>query len=495
MGWQEDPVVQPAQASWQNDPIVSAPEQAPAPPQPGLIDRAVGIANLQHPLATPAAELVAHAATSSVAAPLAGLAGIAGTILPGPQGQGANWVEGVQQALTYQPRTEAGQAVQKAGSFLPGLIEKGADVAGQVASDVTAKLPGPLASAGPAVGAAVNTAVQMAPALLLRGPAGKVLGDGNRGSPAPVRTAGPAATAEETAAATERPAGLASVSKDAPTVEQLKTDARAAYKRAEDAGIELSEFSVKKLKGKILNEVGERVDPTLHPDTTAALKRIMDTKGAVSLGKLDQLRQIASDAKGSAKPADQRLAGKVVDAIDDYVDNISAKDVTKGDASGAAALKDARELYTRQKKGEQLEQMFEDAKTKAGANYSQSGLENALRSEFKALALNKKKLAKFTPEEQAAIKKVATDGRLLRTLGKLAPVGGMSQGLALIAASVQPLTLMTSLGSLAAREAATRATLRRATAASELVRRGPSKQMSVTDALAEKMKQREATTP
>jgi hypothetical protein len=442
-----------------------APAQAPAQ-QPGLIDRTVALANFTQPVATPIAEAGMHFATSGLAAPIAGLAGIAGSILPGPRGQGANWTEGVQQALTYQPRSQGGQAVQKIGSFLPGLISKGADVAGQGAADATGS---------PAVGAAVNTGVQMLPALLLRGRAGKVVENVNRSPPAPARAAGPAAATEEAATAAKRPAGLAGVSEAAPSVEQLKADASAAYKRAEDAGVRISEFSLKKLKGKILNELGERVDPTLHPDTTAALKRIADTKGEISLEKLDQLRQIANDAKGSAKPADQRLAGKIVDSIDEYIDHLGPKDITKGDPAGTKALVEARELYTRQKKGEQLDQMFEDAKTKAGANYSQSGLENALRGEFKALALNKKKLAKFTPEEQAAIKRVATDGRLLRTLGKLAPVGGMSQGLSLIAASVQPVTLLASLGSLVAREAATRATLSRANAASELVRRGPNR--------------------
>lgn len=47
-------------------------------------------------------------ASSMVAEPLSGLVGIAGTILPGPQGQGADWVNRTQEALTYTPRTEGG---------------------------------------------------------------------------------------------------------------------------------------------------------------------------------------------------------------------------------------------------------------------------------------------------------------------------------------------------------------------------------------------------
>jgi hypothetical protein len=67
-------------------------------------------------VAEPAMTLV----SSMIAEPLSGLAGIAGTLLPGPQGQGAEWVNDVQEALTYVPRTEHGQ---RALSGLAGLMQ------------------------------------------------------------------------------------------------------------------------------------------------------------------------------------------------------------------------------------------------------------------------------------------------------------------------------------------------------------------------------------
>src|SRR5260221_602904 len=51
-------------------------------------------------------ESALKAATSMVSTPLSGFAGIAGAVLPGPQGQGSNWVGKVQDALTYEPRTK-----------------------------------------------------------------------------------------------------------------------------------------------------------------------------------------------------------------------------------------------------------------------------------------------------------------------------------------------------------------------------------------------------
>ena len=42
-----------------------------------------------------------------------GLAGIAGSLLPGPQGQGAEWSKSIQEAGTYQPRSEGGSYVAR----------------------------------------------------------------------------------------------------------------------------------------------------------------------------------------------------------------------------------------------------------------------------------------------------------------------------------------------------------------------------------------------
>lgn len=56
-----------------------------------------------------AVEAAGTIGSAIVAEPVSGLAGIAGAILPGKEGQGADWVKSTQDALTYQPRTESGQ--------------------------------------------------------------------------------------------------------------------------------------------------------------------------------------------------------------------------------------------------------------------------------------------------------------------------------------------------------------------------------------------------
>src|SRR5690606_40869921 len=64
------------------------------------------------------------------------------------------------------------------------------------------------------------------------------------------------------------------------------------------------------------------------------------------------------------------------------------------------------------------------------SQFSGSGLENALRTEFRQLAMNPKRLRRFTQEEQRAIKEVAfgnPTSNTLRQIGKLAPTGGLMQ--------------------------------------------------------------------
>lgn len=101
-------------------------------------------------------DAMASMGTGALAAPISGFAGMAGSLLPGPQGQGAAWQQKTQDALTYKPRTNLGQAVMDTASAPFELLHKGASKVGQVAQD---KL-----GFEPAGAAAVQTAVETLPA-------------------------------------------------------------------------------------------------------------------------------------------------------------------------------------------------------------------------------------------------------------------------------------------------------------------------------------------
>src|SRR3974390_3087047 len=107
--------------------------------------------------------------TGMVAAPVAGLAGLA-SMVPGVSDKPAGQVvQDVERALTYQPRTAAGQKAEKTLTYLPEKYSQVMDYAGGKVADWTLK-----AGASPEVsallGAGVKTAGEMAPAAFgLRG--------------------------------------------------------------------------------------------------------------------------------------------------------------------------------------------------------------------------------------------------------------------------------------------------------------------------------------
>jgi hypothetical protein len=404
--------------------------------------------------------------------PALGLAEVGGTMVTGALapvvGTARHLVTGepLEQAIgesVYQPRSEQGRAqLGMLGALASPLTESGADVA-----------LGPLF-------AAESRALASAPA--------RIPPNARRNSPsgsavpaqpgAVARTDAPGEASHAPAAPAKRSAGLGRVSEEPPTVDELAAQAKAAYKRASDSGIRISPASLTGLKVKIVGALNkEGIDPTLHPATTAALKRVTGTDGEVTLDQLETLRKIASDAKGSQAPADARLAAKIVDEIDDYVVNLSEKDVTSGKIKDAAALREARNLYSRKMKAEEIGSLVERAGVRAG-QFSGSGYENALRTEFRQLALNKNRMRRFTAEEQAAIKKVAMGGpaeNTFRFIGKFAPTGVVSAALGggLGAMVAGPGGAAVPLVGLGGRAIATRMTNRNVRRAEELMRRGP----------------------
>ena len=419
-------------------------------------------------------EALLSVGSSLIASPISGLAGI-GASLSNAFGftdtPAADVVENVGSALTYQPRTDEGRAATSALTYPFRKLVEGADVAGDIVSR-TPMLPNPyiknqgaIGGAGPVAATFTNILTQAAPAALAGGITrgasnlGRGMGAGKgKAAPAPVSGA--------------RKPGLGDVP---PTIEELGKQATAAYKRASDAGVSITPRSFNNLKIRIESALAkDGIDPTLHPQTTAAFKRISETEGAITLDQLETLRKIANDARGAGK-ADGRLAGKVVDEIDDYMDKIGSNDITIGDPSGFSALKEARSLYTRKAKAEEISRLIRRAEISA-PNFSASGFENALRTEFRALAKNDKKMRRFTKEERMVIERVAKGGKLenaLRMVGKFAPTGVISGGVAgLFTGMTGGIGAVVPIAGAAGRYGATRMTRANARRAEETMRRG-----------------------
>jgi hypothetical protein len=219
----------------------------------------------------------------------------------------------------------------------------------------------------------------------------------------------------------------------APTVQELKGQAGQQYKFAEDVGAVFKKNSYNQFANKLESTLAkEGLDKTLQPRVFAALERIKDTKNSnVTLENMEILRRIGQAAGSSADASERRLASILVDNLDDFVETAQPSQLAKGSSEAVSALTEARDLWKRAKKTEIIDDLVSSAELRADANFSQSGMENALRRKLVNLADNPKALRAFTKEEQNAIKVAAKGGpvqNVLRLVGKLAPTGIVSGG-------------------------------------------------------------------
>jgi hypothetical protein len=224
----------------------------------------------------------------------------------------------------------------------------------------------------------------------------------------------------------------------APTADQLRNMSDLQYTNATKAGVVVSPQSLKS-KLPSFNEAlkVEGYDPGLHPQLNAVVNRLQqETELPKTLKELETLRRIVkAPTRTFDNPDQQRIAYRLLDEFDDYVDNLKPADLVgaaKESKTATTALSKARNLYARSKKSDVMSDILERAEIKAGANFTQSGLENSLRQELKSLALNKKRMASFTKAEQDAIQAAAKGGNVqnvLRYFGKYAPTSVIPAGI------------------------------------------------------------------
>jgi hypothetical protein len=237
--------------------------------------------------------------SGAIAGPVSGLAGLAGAALPGPPGQGAEWVRNTQDALTYEPRTEMGKGISAAVTYPFKKLGEAADTAGAATAEKTGS---------PAAGAGVNMALQSVPLAL--------------GRVAPVGE-GASALAKRTALK------RASEQYDAGTV------------KAKEAGYVVPPTQA---NPSILNQIAEGVAGKIKTAQTASIKNQEVTNGLVrkALGiaedaplNVDSLQKVRKEA-GSAYErvrsagtvtADEAF-GKALDSIAEPYLN-AAKDFPK----------------------------------------------------------------------------------------------------------------------------------------------------------------------
>ncbi len=225
-------------------------------------------------------------------------------------------------------------------------------------------------------------------------------------------------------AAIENAGEVALTKEAAPTIESLKNTARGVYKEIDDLGAVVSYSRFDGLVGDLKSTIkGEGFNKKIHPKVSAAMDEISSASGVnQKVTNIDTLRKVARSAAASIEPDESRIGNIMVSKIDDFMDNIKDSDLINGSSANVGdKYRQARQLWQRARKAEDVDLIIDKAKNQA------SGFENGLRTQFRSLLNNKKKIKMYTPDEVEAIKKVVRGGGVENTakaIGKF----GFSEG-------------------------------------------------------------------
>jgi hypothetical protein len=341
----------------------------------------------------------------------AGLGGLAAAAVPGGQ-TGAEKVDEIRSALTYQPRLQKGQQIAQGLGRPMQALDTGLtdvfDVSGPQHPMSLFNLIPEEARAGVSTG--LRTGAEVLAAAI---PAQKGWG-ALKGTP--------------------RQPG--------PTTSQLYSNGSRYFGNARRLGGDIKRESADALTYNVRtltdsNGLPLRINEKLHPQAHALQQEIAETMAtdSVSFDDLIELRQMAGDVAGAVEKADAFRGLMIKNQIDDYVNNLSIKDMAGGSDPRKAVeyLNAAREHWAAASKASVIEERIALAGDRAG-QFSGSGFENALRTEFRQL---KRRITKgqergFTPEEVALIDAVANGDsvqKVMTLIGKLAPTGVVSGGI------------------------------------------------------------------
>jgi len=216
------------------------------------------------------------------------------------------------------------------------------------------------------------------------------------------------------------------------SVQELRSLADNAYAAARAAGTVFKPSSAQKIVddlSAVAKDFGG--DKVLQPKAMRGLE-ILTERAPSSLDDIETSRRILSDvAFNAVERSERKLASRMIDKLDEIVSGFGKNDLLSGSDQAVKSLNNARGLWTRVSKGEKIQSLIDRAGVRA-SQFSGSGEENALRTEFRQLAMNERRMRGFNKEEREAIRRVAEGGsteNVLRYLGKLAPTGIVSGGI------------------------------------------------------------------
>lgn len=228
------------------------------------------------------------------------------------------------------------------------------------------------------------------------------------------------------ASAAERSGAIKKYINSAPTSEKWKLDAQALYEKGHARGIVVKPTQTKALEAQIRAKASARgfISPTGRiadsaPEVRSALRLMEDmTQGPINTQQMQALRDQLQIVAQSQTP---KVAAVGTQMIKEY-DNFLAK--------LAPEFRQANAYYAHAKRGEMMDELDNLADVRA-SQFTQSGRENALRTEYRTLnrRIIKGQEKGLRPDQIKAVQNVSggtSASNAARLVGKLAPTGPVS---------------------------------------------------------------------
>lgn len=211
----------------------------------------------------------------------------------------------------------------------------------------------------------------------------------------------------------------------APTTQALRDAAKAKYVTGHGKGLKIKPAGTAILDGKLRALASEAgyITPTGRIAENTNLRQLFALlddyqAGPVTTKQMQALRRQINSMAGSVEPEVSRMGVMMKREYDDFL------------AALTPEFRDANKLNAQAMRGEMMDKA-EDLAVDRASQFSQSGMENALRTEYRQLSrdISKGKLKGLRPDQVEAIRNVsrATGAtKLLRSIGKFAPRGPVS---------------------------------------------------------------------
>lgn len=206
-----------------------------------------------------------------------------------------------------------------------------------------------------------------------------------------------------------------------PTVAQVTQQADDAYKSMKSAGVRVSQPALSGLYTDITDTLRDK-DFIIgsHPEVKRRLQQIAsEFKGPLDFSRLDSLHSdIASAARTIKNPKTRMYMEDIAHKLEDFMQNLSASQVTSGAAGTAVEqLKRGKTLWRSKSQLSALDDITQMAAD--NAKQQKIPFPQALQQQYKTL-MRSKQFARFTPEFQNAIRDVANGTMSTRALQTIA---------------------------------------------------------------------------